>query len=116
MILLVDDEKDILEYFKAILESFDMEVDAYTDSPKALQAYEDNPDQYTHVILDVFMPIFSGIDLAERMKIDNPSLPVMFLTGLTDSYNIRKIEKLGEYMGKDTIAPDAIKTLLHFVS
>jgi FixJ family two-component response regulator len=116
MLLLVDDEKDILNYFKTILESFNLEVDSYTDSPKALQAYEDNPDKYTHVILDVFMPMFSGIDLAERMKIENPSLPIMFLTGLTDSYNIRKIEKLGEYMSKETIAPDAIKNLFRFVS
>jgi len=76
-------EEDILDYFKTILESFNFEVDAYSNSPKALPAYENEPDKYTHVILDVFMPMFSGIDLAERMKIDNPSLPSMFLTSLT---------------------------------
>lgn len=78
-ILLVDDEKDIVEFLEYNLnqEGFDV-VSAY-DGLEALQKLSEKPDL---IILDIMMPEMDGYEVCKRIR-ENKSyadIPVIFLT------------------------------------
>jgi len=80
-ILLVDDEKIILDLAERMLTSLGYEVTAETSSEKALEIFKASPDQFELVISDLAMPDISGTELkAEILKI-RPDMPVIICTG-----------------------------------
>ncbi|MBV9667428.1 MAG: response regulator [Nitrososphaeraceae archaeon] len=83
-ILLVDDEPDILLTYKTFL--LDIEgynVDAFTDSQKALQYFAQvNPSYYDLVVIDIRMPGLNGLQLYYRIKAMNPDIKVLFVSAL----------------------------------
>lgn len=78
-ILLVDDEKDIVEMVRYNLEKENYFVITAYDGEEALTKVQDNPDL---VILDVMMPKLSGFEVCRRLRDDKKTekLPVIFLT------------------------------------
>ena len=83
-ILLVDDEPDTLFTYKTFL--LDIEgynVDAFTDSQKALQNFaQANPSYYDLVVMDIRMPGLNGLQLYYRIKAMNPDIKVLFVSAL----------------------------------
>jgi len=83
-ILLVDDEPDTLLTYKTFL--LDIEgynVDAFTDSQKALQHFAQvNPSYYDLVVMDIRMPGLNGLQLYYRIKAMNPDIKVLFISAL----------------------------------
>lgn len=79
-IMVVDDDKSILEMMKDLL-SKERGFDVYTanNGKKALQVIKQiNP----HVlILDVMMPDMSGYEVCTEIRKTNEALPIIFLTG-----------------------------------
>ena len=79
-ILLIDDDVDLVETTKTILESKPYEVIVAYDGDEGLQkAREENPDL---IILDVIMPVKDGFTAAEQLKKDPQlsKIPVIMLT------------------------------------
>lgn len=78
-ILLVDDEKDIVEFleYNLIREGFEV-ITAY-DGIEALRKLNKNPDL---IILDIMMPGIDGYEVCRRIREnkDYSDLPVIFLT------------------------------------
>ncbi|MFC2135216.1 response regulator transcription factor, partial [Bacteroidota bacterium] len=78
-ILLVDDEKDIVEFleYNLVSEGFDL-IKAY-NGKEALEQLNHKPDL---VILDVLMPKMSGYEVCKLMKGNKEfqNIPVIFLT------------------------------------
>ena len=78
-IMVVDDEQDILELVKVILESQGVEVHAFINAKEALSELEtgDSPDL---LILDIRMPQISGYDFCKivrkNKKLDNLKIAV----------------------------------------
>ena len=78
-IMVVDDEQDIVELVKVILESSGFEVQAFVDAKAALAKLEGGecPDL---LILDIRMPQISGYDFCKRVrknkKLDNLKIAV----------------------------------------
>jgi two-component system alkaline phosphatase synthesis response regulator PhoP len=65
-ILLVDDEKDIVEFLQYNLEQEGFEVLAAYDGKEALEKMELNPDL---VILDVFMQKMDGYEVCTKIRL-----------------------------------------------
>jgi DNA-binding NtrC family response regulator len=65
---LVDDDSDIVNLFKEILESYDYVVNGFTNPLEALQHYITNCNQYGMVISDIRMPEMTGFDLLKEIK------------------------------------------------
>ena len=75
-ILIADDEPDILEILRLLLEGEGYEVTAADDGREAVQKADASVDLY---ILDIHMPVMSGF--AAAMEIRRKFLaPVLFLT------------------------------------
>ena len=87
-ILLIDDDVDLVEATKMILESKPYEVVvAYEGEEGLRKAREENPDL---IILDIIMPVKNGFTAAEQIKKDPrlSKIPVVMLTAFA--------EKVGE--------------------
>ena len=88
-ILVVDDEKDIVDIVREILkhEGYNVET-AYDGEEGLVKVVDTKPDL---VVADVMMPKMDGYEFVRRMK-ENPSIssiPVIFLTAkdqTTDRY------------------------------
>ena len=78
-ILLVDVEKDILEFLKYNLEKEGFAVITACDGEEAIARLNENPDL---AILDIMMPKLNGFEVCERIRKNKKtaSLPVIFLT------------------------------------
>ena len=85
-ILLVDDDVDLVESTKTILESKPYEVIvAYEGNEGLRKAREEKPDL---VLLDIIMPVKNGFTAAEQFK-EDPQLrkiPVLMLTSFSTRY------------------------------
>lgn len=94
-IVLVDDEPDLLEATRRRVEVAlpEVEVHAFTDGRKALAALSDVSPGLA--ILDVDMPEFSGLELAEALRQRWSDLPVLFLTGTAKANVVPEFERVG---------------------
>jgi response regulator RpfG family c-di-GMP phosphodiesterase len=67
-ILLVDDEKDILDLFSEYLTSNGFNTISFDNPVKAIKYFYQNPTNCSLVIADYKMPQMSGIDLIKKIK------------------------------------------------
>jgi len=116
-ILLVDDEKQIIDIAKKILERLGYRVTAKTGSQEALEEFAAHPQDFDLVITDMTMPKMNGDKLASKMMQINPAIPVILCTGFNEAITEEKaltagIEKfVMKPVVKDELA-DTIRTVL----
>lgn len=93
-ILLVDDEKDIVEFLKYNLEQEGFEVIEGYNGREALDKISLKPDL---VILDIMMPEMDGFEVCRKLREMNgyENLPVIFLTAKSGETNEIKGLELG---------------------
>jgi len=79
-ILIVDDEEDIVNLVRMILEDAGYQVYASTDGREALEKLR--KDTYDLVLLDLMMPFFSGWEVLKELRENSltKDLPVALLT------------------------------------
>ncbi len=65
-VLVIDDSEDITEVIKFYCDSKNIECDAITDSKDGLSAIRKG--KYNLILLDMAMPMFSGLDILESLK------------------------------------------------
>ncbi len=80
-ILLVDDEPQVLSVGRRTLESLGYEVGAYDSPQAALTAFEVAPERWHVVITDFAMPGMNGVELARRIRLRRPDIPILLCTG-----------------------------------
>jgi two-component system alkaline phosphatase synthesis response regulator PhoP len=93
-ILLVDDERDIVEFLQYNLEKEGFEVITAFDGEEALEKISQNPDL---IILDVLMPKMNGYEVCLKIKkMDNYNkIPIIFLTAKSSEIDEVKGLELG---------------------
>ncbi len=82
MILLVDDQKDVLDVLTAMLEAAGAEVAPSHEPADILAAIEDDPSAWDLVITDYDMPGMTGAELALAVHDHAPQVPVILVTAL----------------------------------
>ena len=116
-ILLIDDEKQIIDIEQQILERLGYKVTPKTDSEEALEEFAARPDNFDLVITDMTMPKMSGDQLARKMMDIKPGIPVILCTGFNETISEEKALAMGidkfimKPIVKDELA-NAIRTLL----
>ncbi|HEU4482619.1 MAG TPA: response regulator [Nitrososphaeraceae archaeon] len=67
-ILLVDDEKDVLDLFSEYLTSNGYNIISFDNPAKALEYFYKNPNNCSVVITDYRMPQMSGLDFINKIR------------------------------------------------
>jgi len=92
-ILLVEDEKNLLEAIRFNLEMEDYEVESATNGQIALKKFKEQ--RFNLVILDVMIPEINGFAVCEKIRLENLDVPVLFLTAKDSPADKIKGFKLG---------------------
>ena len=94
-ILLVDDERTIVEAHKLMLESLGYRVTGESGSLKALNTFRAQPQEFDLVITDLTMPQLRGDELAKALLEIRPELPIILCTGFSTSIGEKNIAEIG---------------------
>ncbi|MDQ6957518.1 MAG: PAS domain S-box protein [Mariprofundaceae bacterium] len=92
-ILLADDERHVRETVAEVLETMGYKVLQAKDGREAMRIFKTNQDEITLAILDVVMPHYGGIQLAERIRKMSSDIPVIFMTGYDNEQVLGSIEQ-----------------------
>ncbi len=84
-ILFVDDECELAELGKEMLETVGYLVTTQTSSIKALETFREHPDDFDLVITDMTMPALTGLELSRELLSIRPRLPIIMCTGFSDA-------------------------------
>ncbi|WP_133137374.1 response regulator transcription factor [Legionella rowbothamii] len=82
MVIIVDDDPEICASFRWLFESVNLRVQAYENAKDFLDNYDAN--QHGCLIIDVRMPIISGLELLEYLNTTKNQLSVIIITGYGD--------------------------------
>lgn len=80
-ILLVDDERMVLQSIGTYLEHFGYKVEALTSPAAALAVFQSMADQFDIVVTDQVMPNMTGDVLARKLRELRPDIPIILCTG-----------------------------------
>ncbi|MCK4560334.1 MAG: sigma-54-dependent Fis family transcriptional regulator [Calditrichia bacterium] len=78
-ILVIDDDQNLLKSLKKFLTLENYSVDTLVNAVKAEELLEHKP--YRCLLLDVKMPVISGMDILKNVIQKHPSLPVIMISG-----------------------------------
>ncbi len=96
-ILIIDDDPDIVESMRVVLESHGYSVSSAVNGPEGLKlALKENPGL---IILDVMLPEgMDGFEVARRMKGDPKTnkIPILMLTAIKEKTGLDFQSELGE--------------------
>jgi CheY-like chemotaxis protein len=82
-ILVVDDDPALRTLFKALLQSYGYSSDTADNGREALAQLA--RESYNAVLLDYMMPEITGLTVLRHIQQRYPAIPVVMLTGHTDS-------------------------------
>jgi len=94
-ILVVDDEKFIVDMAREILDTLGYETVPRYSSSDALEAFKKSPESFDLVITDMTMPHMTGIDLAKEIFALRPHTPLILCTGFSETVDESKMKPLG---------------------
>ena len=94
-ILLVDDEKQLVEIGNEMLEGLGYLVETRSNPIDAVDAFRMNPDKYDLIITDMTMPKMTGERLAKEIKTIRPDMPIILCTGFSANLSTDTLTEIG---------------------
>ncbi|SMF94055.1 two component transcriptional regulator, LuxR family [Methylomagnum ishizawai] len=94
-VFVVDDDQDMRQSFKWLIESVGLPVEAFVSAEDFLAAYRD--DRPGCLLLDVRMPGMGGLRLLERLRELGLCLPVIVITGHAEVWMAVQAMKAGAF-------------------
>jgi len=94
-ILLVDDEKDLLEWLTIVLEKEGYLIKCATSGEDALKLF--GQEQFDLVISDIRMTPINGLELLKKLKAINPEIIVLMVTAYASVDTAVKALRYGAY-------------------
>lgn len=94
-ILFVDDEAMICESASQLLQHLGYRVVACSEPTEALRAFAEAPGAFQLVITDLTMPHISGLELARRLRLVSPEVPILLATGYAGTWTQDGVQSLG---------------------
>ncbi|GAB6095765.1 hypothetical protein JCM14469_20180 [Desulfatiferula olefinivorans] len=84
-VLLVDDDRHVLEVMDEMVRMLDYRVLPVASSPEAIRIFAADPGRFDLVITDRTMPEINGIELARKIHAIRSDIPIIMCTGFSDS-------------------------------
>jgi DNA-binding response OmpR family regulator len=80
-VLVIDDDDLVADICRQILQRSGYDVVVARSGKEAIDVFKGNQTGIDMVILDMILPDMSGRDIYDRLKIVNPDLNVLFVSG-----------------------------------
>ncbi|MEZ4526736.1 MAG: response regulator [Desulfobacterales bacterium] len=112
-ILVVDDEQQIVDMIRKMLDGMGYDVTVRYSSPDALEAFRVNPDRFDLVITDQTMPNLTGAEFCRELMKIRPDVRIILCTGFSDLISRKKAFDLGirGFLMKPVEKKDLIRTI-----
>ena len=94
-ILLVDDEKAMVDAVQSMLERLGYHVTVRTSSIEALEAFKNKLDAFDLIITDQTMPNMTGREFAEEIMSIRQDIPIILCTGYSEQIDETKAKAMG---------------------
>ena len=112
-ILLVDDDKRVLEPTMELLEAMGHRVSLAHDGIEAYETFAQHPDSWDIVITDMVMPKMNGLESSQKMRLLRPDIPLIYATGYDQSLVIGNTKKMGNsILISNPFNPDELDQLI----
>jgi signal transduction histidine kinase/ActR/RegA family two-component response regulator len=82
-VLLVDDLPGICLVMSSTLEAAGYKTLSAHDANEAFELFDEHRDEVALVVLDLIMPTLGGREVYDRLALEEPGLPVLFVSGYT---------------------------------
>ena len=82
-VLVVDDEESVRKYVERVLREGGYQTTPARDGNEALEIAKAQPP-FGLLVTDLMMPNMNGDELARRLRVQDPTLKVLYLTGFSD--------------------------------
>lgn len=116
-VLLVDDDVNVGEYFKELLENSNYKVTFINNSMEALEYYKKHWKSLSIIITDQTMPGMLGVDMVHEMIKINPEIKVIICSGNTSGINISDFKNSNVALLEKPVQMDLFyKTLDFFIN
>ena len=112
-VLIVDDEPSVQRFVERVLSEAGYSTKIAGDGPEALEVAS-RMDEFDLVVTDVMMPQMTGDELARRLRVQHPTVKVLYLTGFSDRLFKEKVTLWADEAFLDK--PCTVKGLLEAVS
>jgi len=112
-IILVDDEKDLVDIGSQMLDKLGYDVTGVVGSLEALKIFKQSPQRFDLVITDLNMPTMAGNQLTEEMIRIRPDIPIIICTGFSERFDEKRARMLG--VRKVIMKPMAVNILAQAV-
>jgi len=104
MVLLVDDDNDVRAAAAGMLRYAGHDVIEAANGREALDCLGREGDRIDLMIVDFVMPGMNGIEVARRVRLSRPGLPILFVTGFANT------AALAAQTNSDLILPKPFRT------
>jgi PAS domain S-box-containing protein len=94
-ILFVDDDEAIIELNKRMLEKLGYKITALSNSLDTLKIFKKDPDSFDLVVTDMTMPKMTGAELAQKILVIRPQIPIILCSGFSELINEEKAKAIG---------------------
>lgn len=108
-VMFVDDEPSITKITKKLLARRGFDVQVFTDSAKALEAFERDPGAFSIVVTDLTMPKLTGLELASRIRGLDANIPIVLASGQID--DVMGNEDIAEVLRKPVDIQDLVAAI-----
>lgn len=110
-ILVVDDNKGVLEFLLLLLSKCGLSVIGASSGRECLKIVKSRPVDL--ILLDVMMPVMDGLQVCQELKKTSPAVPVILLTARDDMMTRAAAMELGvhEFLTKPVKNRDLIVRL-----
>lgn len=78
-VMFVDDEEDIRDIARLLLESADIDVECFEEGKDALKALEEST--FDLILTDMLMPEMDGVELITEIRRRFPEQPILAISG-----------------------------------
>ncbi len=85
VVMLVDDERALVELAEEALAGLGYEAVGFDSAERALAAFEAEPDRFDALLTDEMLAEMPGSELARRVRMLRPGLPVILMSGKVDT-------------------------------
>lgn len=118
-VIIIDDDVSVLTMVSEALAQHEMQVRSFSSATKAMTLLEDSGGEEVDLVLsDINMDEMDGFDVIHRVKLINPNVPVVLMTGqATLDYAVRAMRMgAANLFPKPVAIRELVTNVIHLVS